>query len=115
MKIKLVVLVCSILFTSIYLYANQTTRLDEITIKRELNSSSYKTKSQSATKTDTPIFQTAQSVQVLTNEVLKNVAAVKMDNMLDYVSVELIDKIILVELGILIRLEVLQMIMVLVY
>jgi len=86
MKIKLVVLVCSILFTSIYLYANQTTRLDEITIKRELNSSSYKTKSQSATKTDTPIFQTAQSVQVITNEVLKNVAAVKMDNMLDYVS-----------------------------
>jgi len=85
MKIKLV-LFCSIFFTSIYLYANQTTRLDEITIKSELNSSSYKTKAQSATKTDTPIFETAQSVQVITNEVLKNVAAVKMDNMLDYVS-----------------------------
>jgi len=86
MKIKPVILVYSILFASTYLYANQTTRLDEITIKGELNSSLYKTKSQSATKTDTPIFETAQSVQVITNEVLENVAAVKMDNMLDYAS-----------------------------
>ena len=46
----------------------------------------YKTKSFSATKTETPIRETAQSVQIMTREVIEDLNAVSIDETLNYVS-----------------------------
>lgn len=50
------------------------------------NKEYYKTKSESATRTDTPLRETAQSVQTVSREVLDDLGAVKLDDTLDYVS-----------------------------
>ncbi|KLE04309.1 TonB-denpendent receptor [Aliarcobacter butzleri L353] len=73
-------------------FAQETTVLDEIKVSTENNNYStqndnyYKTKSQSATKTDTPIRETPQSVQVVSNEIIKELNAVKIEDVLDYTS-----------------------------
>lgn len=73
-------------------FAQETTVLDEIKVSTENsnysipNDNYYKTKSQSATKTDTPIRETPQSVQVVSNEIIKELNAVKIEDVLDYTS-----------------------------
>lgn len=73
-------------------FAQETTVLDEIKVSTEnsnystQNDNYYKTKSQSATKTDTPIRETPQSVQVVSNEIIKELNAVKIEDVLDYTS-----------------------------
>ncbi|MCG3680624.1 TonB-dependent siderophore receptor [Aliarcobacter butzleri] len=73
-------------------FAQETTVLDEIKVSTEnsnysaQNDNYYKTKSQSATKTDTPIRETPQSVQVVSNEIIKKLNAVKIEDVLDYTS-----------------------------
>ncbi len=73
-------------------FAQETTVLDEIKVSTENNNYStqndnyYKTKSQSATKTNTPIRETPQSVQVVSNEIIKELNAVKIEDVLDYTS-----------------------------
>lgn len=73
-------------------FAQETTVLDEIKVSTEnsnystQNDNYYKTKSQSATKTDTPIRETPQSVQVISNEIIKELNAVKIEDVLDYTS-----------------------------
>lgn len=79
------------LFASSSLFANGTTTLEEISVSESGNYLSgnnayYKTRTQSATKTDTPIRETAQSVSVITNETLEDLNFVKLDDALDYVS-----------------------------
>ncbi len=46
----------------------------------------YKTKSISATKTDTPLKETAQSVQIVNREIIDDVSAVTLKDTLSYVS-----------------------------
>ncbi|MFW2582004.1 TonB-dependent siderophore receptor [Aliarcobacter butzleri] len=73
-------------------FAQETTVLDEIKVSTEnsnysaQNDNYYKTKSQSATKTDTSIRETPQSVQVVSNEIIKELNAVKIEDILDYTS-----------------------------
>ncbi|MDN5048787.1 TonB-dependent siderophore receptor [Aliarcobacter butzleri] len=73
-------------------FAQETTVLDEIKVSTEnsnystQNDNYYKTKSQSATKTDTPVRETPQSVQVVSNEIIKELNAVKIEDVLDYTS-----------------------------
>ncbi|MCT7597586.1 TonB-dependent siderophore receptor [Aliarcobacter butzleri] len=73
-------------------FAQETTVLDEIKVSTEnsnystQNDNYYKTKSQSATKTDTPVRETPQSVQVVSNEIIKELNAVKIEDILDYTS-----------------------------
>lgn len=73
-------------------FAQETTVLDEIKVSTENsnysipNDNYYKTKSQSATKTDTPIRETPQSVQVVSNGIIKELNAVKIEDVLDYTS-----------------------------
>lgn len=52
----------------------------------ENKNSYYKVGPTSATRTDTPLIETPQSVQVLTNQVLKDLNINKLDSSLDYVS-----------------------------
>ena len=71
--------------------SNDKVLLEAITVE---NSSSemtgdysyYKTKSTSATKTDTPLKETAQSVQIVNKEVISDVNAVTLKDTLSYVS-----------------------------
>ena len=71
--------------------SNDKVLLEAITVE---NSSSemtgdysyYKTKSTSATKTDTPLKETAQSVQIVNKEVISDVNAVTLKDILSYVS-----------------------------
>ncbi|MDN5124827.1 TonB-dependent siderophore receptor [Aliarcobacter butzleri] len=73
-------------------FAQEATVLDEIKVSTEnsnystQNDNYYKTKSQSATKTDTPVRETPQSVQVVSNEIIKELNAVKIEDVLDYTS-----------------------------
>ncbi|WP_418179358.1 TonB-dependent siderophore receptor [Aliarcobacter lanthieri] len=72
-------------------FAQDTTIIDEITVLESgnylsENNAYYKTRTQSATKTDTPIRETAQSVSVITNQTLEDLNFVKLDDALDYVS-----------------------------
>ncbi len=90
MNIKLATSVAIVLLGSL-LSANQTIKLDEINVLESGNYLSgknayYKTRTQSATKTDTPTRETAQSVSVITNETLEDLNFVKLDDALDYVS-----------------------------
>ncbi len=71
--------------------ANDKIELDEVTISENGNylsskSAYYKTRTQSATKTDTPNREIAQSVSVITNQTLEDLNFVKLDDALDYVS-----------------------------
>ncbi|WP_418184992.1 TonB-dependent siderophore receptor [Aliarcobacter vitoriensis] len=80
------------LFASSLVFANNTTKLDEITVSEtggnylSGNNAYYKTRTQSATKTDTPIRETAQSVQVITKEIFDDLNIAKINDALDYVS-----------------------------
>ncbi|RZV16039.1 TonB-dependent siderophore receptor [Aliarcobacter butzleri] len=73
-------------------FAQETTVLDEIKVSTEnsnystQNDNYYKTKSQSATKTDTPIRETPQSVQVVSKETLNNLNIVRVADAIDYTS-----------------------------
>ena len=65
--------------------------LSPITVENSLTETTgeysyYKTKSFSATKTETPIRETAQSVQIMTREVIEDLNAVSIDETLNYVS-----------------------------
>ena len=71
--------------------ANDKIELDEVTISENGNYLSsknayYKTRTQSATKTDTPNREIAQTVSVITNQTLEDLNFVKLDDALDYVS-----------------------------
>lgn len=71
--------------------ANDKIELDKVTISENGNYLSsknayYKTRTQSATKTDTPNREIAQSVSVITNQTLEDLNFVKLDDALDYVS-----------------------------
>ncbi|WP_323588547.1 TonB-dependent siderophore receptor [Aliarcobacter butzleri] len=73
-------------------FAQETTVLDEIKVSTEnsnystQNDNYYKTKSQSATKTDTPIKETPQSVQVVSKETLNTLNIVRVADAIDYTS-----------------------------
>ncbi|MFX4236720.1 TonB-dependent siderophore receptor [Aliarcobacter butzleri] len=73
-------------------FAQETTVLDEIKVSTEnsnystQNDNYYKTKSQSATKTDTPIRETPQSVQVVSKETLNTLNVVRVTDAIDYTS-----------------------------
>ncbi|RXK12798.1 TonB-dependent siderophore receptor [Halarcobacter mediterraneus] len=93
-KVFSIVAASFILFPNIVFSAqtktNDTVSLAEVTIvsdgSEENEQSYYKTNSTSVTRTDTPLLETAQSVQVLTGQVLDDLNLVTLDNTLDYVS-----------------------------
>ena len=71
--------------------SNDKVVLEAITVENNSSISEdeysyYKTKSTSATKTDTPLRETAQSVQILNREVIDDVNAVTLKDTLSYVS-----------------------------
>lgn len=71
--------------------SNEGAFLSPITVENSLTETTgeysyYKTKSFSATKTETPIRETAQSVQIMTREVIEDLNAVSIDETLNYVS-----------------------------
>lgn len=71
--------------------SNDKVVLEAITVENNSSISEdeysyYKTKSTSATKTDTPLRETAQSVQIVNREVIDDVNAVTLKDTLSYVS-----------------------------
>lgn len=71
--------------------SNDKVVLEAITVENNSSISEdeysyYKTKSTSATKTDTPLKETAQSVQIVNREVIDDVNAVTLKDTLSYVS-----------------------------
>ena len=71
--------------------SNDKVLLESIIVENNSSSnkeeySYYKTKSTSATKTDTPLKETAQSVQIVNREVIDDVNAVTLKDTLSYVS-----------------------------
>ena len=71
--------------------SNDKVVLEAITVENNSSISEdeysyYKTKSTSATKTDTPLIETAQSVQIVNREVIDDVNAVTLKDTLSYVS-----------------------------
>ena len=90
MNIKLAIGVAFFIYGN-FSTANDKMELDKVTISENGNYLSsknayYKTRTQSATKTDTPNREIAQSVSVITNETLEDLNFVKLDDALDYVS-----------------------------
>lgn len=76
---------------SVDIKSNDKVVLEAITVENNSSISEdeysyYKTKSTSATKTDTPLRETAQSVQILNREVIDDVNAVTLKDTLSYVS-----------------------------
>lgn len=93
MRIKLAISLATIFFTGgiNLLNANETIKLEEIKVEEDSifslsNENYYQASSFSGTKMDTPIKETAQSIQIITKDTLEDIGAVKMDNVLDYVS-----------------------------
>lgn len=71
--------------------SNDKVVLEAITVENNSSISEdeysyYKTKSTSATKTDTPLRETAQSVQIVNREVIDDINAVTLKDTLSYVS-----------------------------
>lgn len=71
--------------------SNDKVLLEAITVENNLSQTTgdysyYKTKSISATKTDTPLKETAQSVQIVNREIIDDVNAVSLKDTLSYVS-----------------------------
>lgn len=76
---------------SVDIKSNDKVILEAITVENNSSISEdeysyYKTKSTSATKTDTPLKETAQSVQIVNREVIDDVNAVTLKDTLSYVS-----------------------------
>lgn len=76
---------------SVDIKSNDKVVLEAITVENNSSISEdeysyYKTKSTSATKTDTPLKETAQSVQIVNREVINDVNAVTLKDTLSYVS-----------------------------
>lgn len=76
---------------SVDIKSNDKVVLEAITVENNSSISEdeysyYKTKSTSATKTDTPLKETAQSVQIVNREVIDDVNAVTLKDTLSYVS-----------------------------
>lgn len=76
---------------SVDIKSNDKVVLEAITVENNSSISEdeysyYKTKSTSATKTDTPLKETAQSVQIINREVIDDVSAVTLKDTLSYVS-----------------------------
>jgi iron complex outermembrane receptor protein len=76
---------------SVDIKSNDKVLLEAITVENNSSENTgdysyYKTKSTSATKTDTPLKETAQSVQIVNKEVISDVNAVTLKDTLSYVS-----------------------------
>lgn len=70
---------------------NDKTTLSPITIENNLSETTgeysyYKTKSYSATKTDTPLKEVPQSVQIVNKEIIQDTNSVTLSDTLVYVS-----------------------------
>jgi iron complex outermembrane receptor protein len=95
-KRKLFLIMTSFISLPIQVFSVDTKSNDKVVLEAiivENNSSIneneysyYKTKSTSATKTDTPLKETAQSVQIVNREVIDDVNAVTLKDTLSYVS-----------------------------
>ncbi len=93
-KILSIVAASFIFFSNILFSADiendSSVTLSSVTVtsddSEENRNSYYKLGPTSATRTDTPLLETAQSVQVLTNQVLEDLNVVNLNSSLDYVS-----------------------------
>lgn len=82
------ILLPNIMFSS-EIKTNKSVSLSDVTIvsdSDEKKQSYYKTEATSVTRTDTPLLETAQSVQIVTNKILDDMGIVSLDESLDYVS-----------------------------
>jgi len=70
--------------------SSDPTKLSSILVTSDLEEDGsknyYKTNASSVTRTDTPLFETSQSVQIVTQNTLSDLNVVKLDDTLDYVS-----------------------------
>ncbi|PHO17174.1 hypothetical protein CPU12_11745 [Malaciobacter molluscorum LMG 25693] len=91
-KVFSILSVSFILIPNIMLSAGTKTdnvSLSDVTIvsnSDENKQSYYKTESTSVTRTNTPLLETAQSVQIVTDDILNDMGMVSLDDTLDYVS-----------------------------